>query len=114
MESMGDMKGLLISRVTLYSFLLALTLGLGIRVWYPGPRDACSTSPAANRVSSEFVVIGKRMVQIKCTDWIGRMPMSVQILWFTVVVLGIVCGLNMLGDLRDWSSRKRPRRAGIV
>src|ERR1017187_8582700 len=53
-----DRGAVVMSRVTLFSLLLALLLGVGIRLWYDGQRGACTPSLAGDSKSqkSEWVI----------------------------------------------------------
>ena len=103
------------SRVTLFSLLLALLLGVGIRQWTDGQRDACTPylSGDAQAQKSEWVSSGTRQVEVRCTDWFSRQPVRVQILCLLDVVLTVVFVLNALSDLRDWLEMRR-RMRGLV
>jgi hypothetical protein len=100
------------SRVTLFSLLLALLLGVGIRQWTDGQRDACTPylSGDAQAQKSEWVSSGTRQVEVRCTDWIARQPLRVQILCLLDVVLTVMFVLNALSDLRDRLERRRRLR----
>jgi hypothetical protein len=101
------------SRVTLFSLLLALLLGVGIRLWTDGHRDACTPylSGDTKAQKSEWVVSGTRQIEVSCNDWITRMPQRIQILCLLDLVLGVVFVLNALSDLHEFLEfRRRMRR----
>lgn len=97
------------SRVTLLSLLLALLLGLGISLESMQRSDACtpylSGNPKAQK--TEWVVAGSREVEVSCTDWIGRQPLTIQILCMLDAVLAILFVLNAASDLKEWRASRR-------
>jgi hypothetical protein len=103
------------SRVTLFSLLLALLLGVGIRLGTDGQRDACTPylSGDTKAQKSEWVISGTRQVEVRCTDWIARQPTQVQILCLLDAVLTVLFVLNALSDLRDWRERRRRMRGTV-
>jgi hypothetical protein len=103
------------SRVTLFSLLLALLLGVGIRLWTDEHRDACAPylSGDTKAQKSEWVVSGTREIEVSCNDWTARMPLRIQILCLLDVVLGVLFGLNALSDLHEWLAM-RPRLRGMM
>ncbi|MGA1981103.1 MAG: hypothetical protein ABSG84_01410 [Acidobacteriaceae bacterium] len=103
------------SRVTLFSLLLALLLGVGIRLWTEDQRDACTPYLAGDTKvpSSEWVMSGTRTIEVSCNDWIMRQPLRVQILCLVDVILAVLFLLNALSDLREWLEfRRRMRQMG--
>ncbi len=101
-----------ISRVTLFSLLLGLMLGAGIRLWDARQKDNCSLYMAGDKTlsASQMVVSGTRQIVVPCNDWIMRQPMRVQILCLLDFVLLVVFFLNALADLqRSLRSRSRMR-----
>lgn len=103
------------SRVTLFSLLLAVLLGVGIRLWTDGQRDACAPylSGDTKAQKSEWVMSGTRQIEVPCTDWFARQPMRVQILFMLDVVLAVLFVSNALSDLREWLQFRR-RMRGIL
>ena len=101
-----------ISRVTLFSFLLALLLAVGIRMWTDAQRDDCARYLAgdATAPASELVVMGSRTVVVSCNQWLPRQPVKVQMLCLLELVLAAVFLMNALHDLHGWLQRSR--RAG--
>jgi hypothetical protein len=101
-----------ISRVTIFSLLLSLMLGIGIWSWSSGQRDACSAYLAGNKTaqSSEYVASGTRLITVPCSDWLMRQPQRVQLLCLANLGLVAVFVLNALGDLRDWFAMRRRMR----
>jgi hypothetical protein len=103
------MRGFAISRVTLFSFLLALMLGIAIQMWSSGMKDECAPYLAGDNSApaTEFVVTGSHRVEVSCNDWLFRMPLAVQMLCLLGLVLGAMFLMNGLGDVRDWLVRRR-------
>lgn len=102
----------MISRVTLFSLLLGLMLGLGIWMGTSGHRDACSAYSGGEKPaqSSEYVASGSQMIAVPCNDWFMRQSFHVQMLCLVELCLAAIFVLNALGDLRDWQvARKRIR-----
>jgi hypothetical protein len=100
----------LISRMTIFSLLLSLMLGLGIKMLTDGRHDACDAYLDGNPLaqSSEYVPSGTRMIAVPCDDWLMRQPLVVQMLCLLELCLALACLLNALADLRDWlNARKR-------
>jgi hypothetical protein len=105
-------KGFTISRITLFSFLMALLLGVGIRQWTDAQRDDCARYLAGDLTApaSELVVMGSRTVVVPCNQWLPRQPVKVQMLCLLDFVLAVGFVLNALHDLRGWlQSRRRAR-----
>jgi hypothetical protein len=104
----------MISRVTLFSFLLALMLGMGIWMGTDGQQDNCSRFLAGDKTapSSEWVISGTRQIVVPCNDWFARQSTRVQVLCLVDLVLSVVFVLNALADMRDWlEMRRRLRKA---
>jgi hypothetical protein len=102
----------MISRITLFSLLLALMLGTGIRLWDAQQRDNCALYMAGDKsaLASEMVMSGTRQIEVPCRDWIMRQPLLVQVLCLLDVLLAVVFLLNVLGDLQDWLRQRRRMR----
>jgi hypothetical protein len=102
----------MISRVTLFSLLLALMLGAGIRLWDAQQKDNCALYMAGDRTlpASELVISGTRQIEVPCNDWIMRQPMRVQVLCLLDLVLGVVFFFNALLDLQRWLQTRRRMR----
>jgi len=101
-----------ISRVTLFSLLLALTLGAGIRLWDARHPDNGSLYMAGKKTlpSSELVVSGTREIEVPCNDWFMRQTLTIQVLSLLDVLLGTLFFFNSLADLQRWfQSRRRMR-----
>jgi hypothetical protein len=101
----------MISRLTMFSLLLGVTLGLGICTYSQSERDRCSTYPAGGaQPRSEYVITGERQVEVPCSEWFLRQPLVVQILVLADVLLGFVFAVNALADLRGWIRIRSERR----
>jgi hypothetical protein len=102
----------MVSRVTLFSLLLALMLATGIRIWSGGLRDNCARYLAGDKTlpASEWVVSGTRTIEVSCDDWFMRQPMRIQLLCLLDLVLAVLFVLNALIDLRNWLELWRRRR----
>lgn len=93
----------MISRVTIFSLLLGLMLGLGIWMHTSGERDRCNTYPAGGvPPKSESIVSGTHEIEAPCSDWWIRQPMQIQILSIADAGLAMIFVLNALIDLRAW------------
>jgi hypothetical protein len=104
----------MISRVTIFSLLLALMLAMGLWMRDMQQTDNCSRYMAGDKMlpASEYVVSGSRMVEVPCSDWLSRQPVPVQVLCLLDGVLGVVFVLNALSDLTGWlASRRRLRES---
>jgi hypothetical protein len=101
------------SRVTLFSLLLALLLGVGIQLDSLQQRDACAPYLAGNLTAqkSEWVTSGTRQVLVPCDDWLDRQPLRVQLLLLLDAAIAVLFLLNALSDLREWLQAGRRRNA---
>jgi hypothetical protein len=96
----------------LFSLLFALVLGAGIHLWDARQKDNCSLYMAGDKSlpSSELVVSGSRQIEVPCSDWIMRQPLSVQVLCLLDLVIWVVFFFNALADLqRGLQSRRHMR-----
>lgn len=101
----------MISRVTIFSLLLGLMLGLGIDMHAKGEHDRCNTYPAGGVApKTEYVVTGTREVEVPCGDWWMRQPMWMQIACMADAGLGMMFAVNALLDLRRWLRWRRGKR----
>ena len=96
-----------ISRVTLFSLLLAMTLAMGIWSASENKRDACSAYLAGDKTapSSEYIITGSHTVVVSCNDWLPRQSLAVQILCILELLLIVVFVFNLLQDGRSYSQR---------
>ena len=98
----------MISRLTIFSLLLGLMLGLGIYMHAKGAHDRCNSYPPGGvQPRNELVVTGTRQIQVPCSDWWMRQPQTVQILCIADAGLGLIFTLNVLIDLRRWVEGRR-------
>jgi hypothetical protein len=101
----------MISRVTIFSLLLGLMLGVGIYAWSQSERDDCMRYPPGGRPpATEMVVSGTREIEVPCSDWWMRQPLDVQMLYLLDATLGVVFLMNALQDTRAWLTMRRQRR----
>ena len=102
----------MISRVTLFSFLLALLLASGIRLWSVEQRDECARFLAGDKSypASQVVVEGTRTVIVPCKQWLPRQPLAVQVLCLVDLLLAALFAMNALADAREGLARWRRRR----
>jgi hypothetical protein len=103
----------MISRVTIFSLLLGLMLGVGIRLWSIERKDPCAAYLAGDpkASASQWVLSGTRLIEVPCSEWLLRQPMRVQVLCLLDAALAAVFLLNALADLRKWPEMRRRRRA---
>ena len=93
----------MISRITIFSLLLGLMLGLGTYMRVKGEQDRCNTyPPGTTPPKTEYVVSGTREVEISCNDWWMRQPTTVQILCIADAGLAMIFVVNALQDIRAW------------
>ena len=102
----------MISRVTLFSLLLALMLASAIWLWNDGHPDDCARTMSATGTmpASEYVISGTRQIAVPCNDWIMRQSLNMQILCLLNLVLAVVFFLNALSDLREGLEARRRMR----
>ena len=98
----------MISRLTIFSLLLGLMLGLGIYTYSQGQQDRCNTYPTGGvQPRSEFVITGERQIEVPCSEWFLRQPLAVQILFVVDFLLGFVFAVNALADINGWLRWRR-------
>jgi hypothetical protein len=100
-----------ISRVTLFSLLLGLMLGVGLRLWSIEQKDPCAAYLAGDlkAPASQWVTSGTEVIAVPCNNWLARQPMRVQVLCLLDAVLAAMFVLNALADLRRWLEKRRRR-----
>lgn len=100
------------SRVTLFSLLLALLLGTGIQLVTLQQRDACTAYLTGQQAAqkSEWVISGTREILVPCNDWFSRQPLQIQLLAVLNAVLAVVFALSALSDFQSWRAVRRRRR----
>lgn len=98
----------MISRLTLFSLLFGLMLGLGIYMYSQDEQDRCSTYSAGGvQPKTEYVITGERQIEVPCSEWFLRQPLAIQILSGVDVGAALIFLLNALGDLRGWVQWRR-------
>jgi hypothetical protein len=98
----------MISRLTMFSLLLGLMLGLGIYMYSQGEQDRCSTYPAGGvQPRTQYVVTGERQIEVPCSEWFLRQPLALQILVVADFLLGFIFSVNALADLNRWLRWRR-------
>lgn len=101
----------MISRVTIFSLLLGLMLGLGIYTQAETERDRCNTYPAGSTPpETEYVVTGTREVEVPCNDWWMRQPLAIQILCIADAGFAMIFLVFAAGDLRRRYQQRRGHR----
>lgn len=103
----------MISRVTLYSLLLCLLLGTGLRKWSMAHPDNCDRYLAGDKKlpPSEYVISGSRQIVVPCNQWLVRQPDWVQILCLVDLFLAGVFVMNAAGDVKSGIEKRWGRRA---
>lgn len=100
----------MISRRTMVTVLLALLLGLGIRVWAAGVRDDCDRMGPGTRGQPASVKVesGTRSIDVPCARWAWglRQTRTVQALALLDGVLGLMVVVFALGDWSRWRERR--------
>ncbi len=98
----------MVSRVTIFSLLLAAMLGLGICMYSQGEQDGCASHPATSAPpKSEYIVTGSREVEVPCSEWFLRQPLAVQILCIVEALLATLFLIHATGDVIDWARLRR-------
>lgn len=101
----------MISRLTIFSLLFSLMLGLGIYMYSQGEQDRCNSYPAAGvQPRSQYVITGERQIEVPCSEWFLRQPLAVQILSVADALLGFVFAVNALADLNRWLRWRRTNK----
>jgi hypothetical protein len=98
--------------MTLLSFVLALFLASGIRLWSDRHRDDCAPYLAGDKTApaSEYVQTGTRTIVVPCNDWLDRQPLRIQILSLLELLLVVMFLVNGMLDTRAWLESRRRRR----
>lgn len=99
----------MISRVTLYSLLLCLLLGAGLRRWSFTHPDNCDRYLAGEKKlpSAEYVISGTRQIVVPCDQWLLRQPQWMQILCLVDLILAVIFLMNAAGDFKNFITRRR-------
>ncbi len=90
----------MISRRTIFSFLLTLLLALGLWAWASGRRDDCSAYLEGDTKAPADVIVmsGTRQVVVPCRYWFPRQPRVVQALCLLAGAGCVVFTLSLWGD----------------
>ena len=101
----------MISRLTIFSLLFSLMLGLGIYIYPQDAQDRCSSYSAGGaQPKTEYVITGERQIEVPCSEWFLRQPTAVQILFVADILLGFVFAVNALADLDRWLRWRRTNK----
>ncbi len=99
----------MVSKVTVFSLLFALMLGVGIERWNVQHQDECAHFLAGEKGYSSTVMVttGTHQVELPCAIWLPRQPTKIQILCLLDFVVAVVFFLNATADLRRaWEARR--------
>ncbi len=90
----------------MYSFLLAVLLGVGIKAWTMRGLGPCDAYLAGQWNAPSTVVVNSRGVarEVPCSDWLQRQPREVQA---ACIVEGAVVAVFAVSAWGDWSRRRR-------
>ena len=101
----------MISAKTIFSFLLAVGLALGLWLFAQEHRDDCDRQPKVNGQTQYIdVQSGSHTVTLPCKLWVARQPQKVQGLWFLNVAIGLVFGISAFGDWKRFREERRQWR----
>ncbi len=94
------------SKKTMYSFLLALLLGIAIKAWTMQHVGPCDAYLAGQWHAPSTVVVNPQGVarEVPCSDWFQRQPRGVQA---ACIVDGAVLVVFAVSVWSDWSGRRR-------
>jgi hypothetical protein len=84
-------------------------------MWTDAHPDNCArfAAPDGTMPASEWVVSGTREIEVPCSDWPMRQPLTIQILCLLDLLIAVVFVLNALQDLQGWlRMRRRMRQTG--
>ena len=103
----------MIARKTIASLLLALLLGIGLKIWAQGSHDACDRVLAGDAKTHEYeqVQVGSQVVLVPCRIWFLRQPPPVQAACLAAIAAGTVFVVSVSNDVRrSWETRREARR----
>jgi hypothetical protein len=88
------------------SLLLALLLGVGVKIWAQGSHDACDRVLPGDAKTPEYenVQVGPQVVLVPCRIWFLRQPPVVQGAFLAGIAAGVVFVVSGVGD---WQRRRR-------
>ena len=89
----------MISRKTIFSFLLMLLVSVGIFAWNAAKRDECDQAgPDRTHLEVPVGQSGRRVLVVNCSDWLPRQPVRVLVWCFADAALAVVFCLSLLTD----------------
>jgi hypothetical protein len=82
--------------------VVALLLGVGLKVWAEEHRDDCDRYVEGDRrvPDSMYVKSGTRTVMVPCSLWVMRQPVGVQAAWLAEEAAVLVAVGLLVGDWR--------------
>ena len=90
----------MISRQTIFSFLLTLLVGLGVFAWNGSKRDECDLAgPDRARVVVPVGQAGRKVLVASCSEWLPRQPAWVQGCCFLNGALAVVFVVSLAADV---------------
>ena len=90
----------MISRKTIFAFLLALLVGVGIFAWNEAKRDDCDLAgPDRARMDVAVGQSGRKMLVVNCGEWLPRQPTRVVAWCFADAALAVVFLMSLIGDV---------------
>jgi hypothetical protein len=93
-----------ISRRTIFSFVFAALLALGLKAWAMQHRDDCDRAADSPRPhQTVYVESGTRTVEMPCNFWLPRQPLWVQ---FASLFNMAIAAIFLLSACVDWNKRK--------
>ena len=89
-----------LSRQTLVTLWLALTLGVAVAGWNVLHPDDCARYGRGDRwvTPSQAVPVGRESVAVPCSVWLPRQRPGVQAAVVLDVILAVVCCLSFWAD----------------
>jgi hypothetical protein len=99
----------MISRQTIGSLLLALLLGVGVKIWAQGSHDACDRVLPGDAKTPEYesVQVGPQVVMVPCRIWFLRQPPAAQGACLAGIAAGVVFVVSAGADVkRSWEIRR--------
>ena len=101
----------MISRGTLFSFVLLLVLVGGLLAWSSTRVDPCTAFLQGNRgaPSTQVVEMGSRLVLVPCKSWLVRQPLEVQMVCLLGLVLLVLFAIRAVDDVLRWRRRVQVR-----
>ena len=102
----------MISRRTIFTFVVMLLIPLGLRAWTATHIDNCERVIAPGRTlpTSVYVESGTRTVEVPCSEWLPRQPLWVQLLCLVELAIAMVFLLSVWRDRMQRKGRNVGRR----